>query len=48
VHTLLFLDPGHFHAALTLRVPHPGIEDEIFVYAPPADGAGVELRDFLA
>jgi predicted dehydrogenase len=48
VHTLLFLDPGHFHAALTLRVPHPGIEDEIFVYAPPADGGGVELRDFLA
>jgi predicted dehydrogenase len=44
VHTLLFLDPGHFHAALTLRVPHPGIEDEIFVYAPD----GVELRDFLA
>ena len=44
VHTLLFLDPGHFHAALTLRVPHPRIEDEIFVYAPD----GVEPRDFLA
>jgi predicted dehydrogenase len=44
VHTLLFLDPGHFHAALTLRVPHPAINDEIFVYAQ--DGA--ELRDFLA
>lgn len=44
VHTLLFLDPGHFHAALTLRVPHPAIEDKIFVYAPD----GVELRDFLA
>jgi len=44
VHTLLFLDPGHFHAALTLRVPHPAIGDEIFVYAPD----GVELRDFLA
>lgn len=48
VHTLLFLDPGHFHAALTLRAPHSGIEDAIFVYAPPADGGGVELRDFLA
>jgi predicted dehydrogenase len=48
VHTLLFLDPGHFHAALTLRVPHPRIDDEIFVYAPPANGAGAELRDFLA
>lgn len=44
VHTLLFLDPGHFHAALTLRAPHPEIANEIFVYAP--DGA--ELRDFLA
>ena len=44
MHTLLFLDPGHFHAALTLRVPHPAIEEEIFVYAPD----GVELRDFLA
>ena len=44
VHTLLFLDPGHFHAALALRVPNPRVADEIFVYAP--DGA--ERRDFLA
>lgn len=43
-HTLLFLDPGHFHAALTLRVPHPRIADEVVVYAPE----GPELRDFLA
>jgi len=41
---LLFLDPGHFHAALTLRVSHPRVADEVFVYA--ADGP--ELRDFLA
>jgi predicted dehydrogenase len=45
MHTLLFLDPGHFHAALTLRVPHPGVWDEIVVYAPPA---AAELSDFLA
>jgi predicted dehydrogenase len=44
VHTLAFLDPGHFHAALTLREPHPHVRDEIFVYAP----AGPELDDFLA
>src|SRR5262245_63790314 len=44
MHTLLFLDPGHFHAALTLRVPQARAADEIFVYA--RDGA--ELRDFLA
>jgi predicted dehydrogenase len=41
---LLFLEPGHFHAALTLRVPHPRLADEIVVYAPE----GPELRDFLA
>jgi predicted dehydrogenase len=44
MHTLLFLDPGHFHAALTLRVPNPRVADDIVVYAP--DGA--ERRDFLA
>ena len=43
-HRLLFLDPGHFHATLTLRTPHPRVADEIVVYAP--DGA--ERRDFLA
>ena len=44
MHTLAFLDPGHFHAALTLRERHPRVRDEIFVYAP----AGSELDDFLA
>src|SRR4029077_12216839 len=44
MHTLLFLDPGHFHAALTLRVPQPRAADEVFVYARE----GAELRDFLA
>jgi predicted dehydrogenase len=44
VHTLLFLEPGHFHAALTLRVPPARAADEVFVYAHE----GPELRDFLA
>ena len=44
MHTLLFLDPGHFHATLTLRVPHPRVSDELYVYA----AHGPELRDFLA
>lgn len=52
MHTLLFLDPGHFHAALTLREPNPRVADEIFVYAVegPSSGRpeGSELRDFLA
>jgi len=44
VHTLAFLEPGHFHAALTLRAADASVHDEIFVYAE----AGRELDDFLA
>lgn len=44
MHTLTFLEPGHFHAALTLRAPHPALAPEVFVYAR----AGRELDDFLA
>jgi predicted dehydrogenase len=44
MHRLLFLDPGHFHATLTLRQPNPRVADEIVVYAPD----GPERRDFLA
>ena len=42
-HRLLVLDPGHFHAALTLRTRHPRLADEVVVYGP--DGA--DRRDFL-
>jgi predicted dehydrogenase len=42
-HTLLFLEPGHFHAALTLRVPQARAADEIVVYARE----GREFHDFL-
>ena len=44
MHTLAFLEPGHFHATLTLRAPHPAVSPEVFVYA----GQGPELQDFLA
>ena len=44
MHQLLFLEPAHFHAALTLRVSHPRVADDIVVYAPN----GTECRDFLA
>src|SRR5262245_56329806 len=44
MHTLAVLDPGHFHAALTLRERHPDVSEEIAVYASP----GQELDDFLA
>lgn len=33
VHTLLFHEPGHFHAALTLRSANPRVADDVHVYA---------------
>lgn len=45
MHTLLFLEPGHFHATLTLREPNPRVSDEVVVYASPGLAPGV--RDFL-
>jgi predicted dehydrogenase len=44
VHRLCFLEPGHFHATLTLRERHAGVSDEVFVYADD----GPELAAFLA
>ena len=44
MHTLTFLEPGHFHATLTLRAAHAALSPEVFVYAT----AGPELDDFLA
>ncbi len=44
MHALVFLEPGHFHATLTLRAAHPQIAPQVFVYAT----AGPELDDFLA
>lgn len=44
MHTLAFLEPGHFHGTLTLREANPRVSPEIFVYAT----AGPELDDFLA
>ena len=39
-HTLLVLNPGHFHAALTLRRSHPRLSDDVYVYAE--DGPDVD------
>jgi predicted dehydrogenase len=41
---LAFLEPGHFHAALCLREPHPRLAGEVFVYA----AEGPDLQHFLA
>jgi predicted dehydrogenase len=42
-HTLVVLDPGHFHAALTLRQRHPRLSDDVHVYATD----GPDLENFL-
>lgn len=42
-HTLVVLNPGHFHAALTLRKRHPLLADDVYVYSE--DGA--DLESFL-
>lgn len=39
-HTLIVLNPGHFHAALTLRQRHPRLSDDVHVYAE--DGPDVD------
>jgi predicted dehydrogenase len=45
--TLAFLDPGHFHAALTLRERHPRVGDDVVVYTPEGGRAGAETAEFL-
>src|SRR5258708_723959 len=49
MHTLMILDPGHFHAALTLRERHPQVSDEVVVYVPdgPGDEGGRPAAEFL-
>ncbi|MEM7367916.1 MAG: putative oxidoreductase C-terminal domain-containing protein [Bacteroidota bacterium] len=43
MHQLLFLNPGHFHAALVLKSSYETIDPHIHVYAPQ----GPEVEDFL-
>jgi predicted dehydrogenase len=33
MHTLLILNPGHFHAGLVLRKSHPSLSENIYVYS---------------
>lgn len=42
-HSLIVLNPGHFHAGLTLRASHPRIDDDVFVYA----SEGSDVDNFL-
>lgn len=43
MHTLSFYDPGHFHAALTLRSENPRVATDPHLYALP----GPDREDFL-
>ena len=44
MHTLLFLEPGHFHAALTLRTRNPRVARRVHLHATP----GPERDAFIA
>lgn len=41
---LVVLDPGHFHASLLQKSDVPGIDDTVYVYAPPGD----EVEQYLS
>ena len=43
-HTIVVLNPGHFHAALTLRKSHPRLNDDVHVYAEDGPDLGAFLR----
>ena len=48
-HTIVILNPGHFHAALALRERHPRIDDDVYVYAeegPDVDNFESLVRSF--
>ena len=34
-HTIAFVEPGHFHAAPTLKTPNARVNDDVHVYATP-------------
>ena len=42
-HTLLILNPGHFHAGLTLRSRDPQLADDVYVYAEQ----GTDVDNFI-
>ncbi len=35
MHTLIIINPGHFHAGLVLKESHPRLSDTVYVYADP-------------
>ena len=43
MHTLTVINPGHFHAALTMREMHPALNKDVYVYAEE----GPDLKSFI-
>ena len=43
MHTLIVINPGHFHAALTLREMHPDLSKDVYVYSEE----GKDLKSFI-
>jgi predicted dehydrogenase len=43
MHTVVVINPGHFHAALTLREMHPDLSRDVYVYAEE----GSDLKSFI-
>ncbi len=43
MHTLMIINPGHFHAGLILRERHPAISRDVYIYSE----AGPDLENFM-
>jgi predicted dehydrogenase len=41
--TLVTLDPGHFHAALVQKTMYPGVDSNVYVYAPEGPDLNLHL-----
>lgn len=43
MHTIMIINPGHFHAGLVLREMHPNISPDVYIYSE----AGPDLDNYL-
>lgn len=42
--TIITLDPGHFHAALVQKEMYPGVDSNVYVYAPASEDLNMHLK----
>jgi predicted dehydrogenase len=43
MHTLVIVNPGHFHAGLVLREMHPALSKDVYIYSE----AGADLENYM-